>query len=215
MADTYTLTAQPRDPGIKARALRRAGMVPGVVYGRQVAATSVQIESASLSRLLQRTGGSTIVALRIEGQPEPYQVLIREVQRDPVSRRVQHVDLYAVSADQPVRAEVPLVLHGEAPVVELGGVVVQVLDLLHIEALPRDLPRSIAVDATKLVDFDSGYTVADLTIPEGVTVLTPETTGVVSVTVSAAQAEEEAEAAEAAEAAAEAEAEAEEGEESA
>jgi large subunit ribosomal protein L25 len=103
------------------------------------------------------------------------------VQRDPVTSRLLHIDLYRTQAGEAVRLTVPLVHVGEAPVVEVGGVVLSLLDELEIECLPRDVPEAIHVDLSSLVDMQSVITVADLAIPEGVTVLTDPETDVVRV----------------------------------
>ncbi len=206
MAEDYTLTAAPRDSSVKPRALRRAQQVPGVVYGRAFSATSVVFEARALSRMIQRAGRSTLIRLHLAGDPTPQDVLVRDIQRDPVTNQILHVDLYAVVADQMVRNVVPLVQHGEAPVLEQGGVVLQLLDSLEIECLPRNMPQSIVIDVSGLDSFDSRINVADLQIPEGVEVLTDVDTEVITITIPVEEVEEEVEEIEEVEEGAEAEA---------
>lgn len=193
MAATITLAANSRDNSKTARALRREAIVPGVVYGHRFEAKSVQFDYAAVARVIAAAGTSHMVTLSIDGDAAGQTVLIREVQRDPVTRRLLHVDLYALVAGEKVRTAVPLVHQGEAPVVELGGSVMQSLEQLEIECVPADMPASIAVDLSALVDFSSHITVADLAIPAGVTVLDPAETIVASVTAVRVEEEEAAE----------------------
>lgn len=168
----YSITAQPRDNKMTPRALRRTGYTPCVLYGREFASVSIQAETAQLARLISRAG-SSLVTIHLEGADAPYNALIREVQRDPVTRRLVHVDFLTVQANQVIRNVVPIVQKGTAPVTQLGGVIIQILEHLEIECLPADMPHSILVDISHLVAFNSHLTVADLEIPANVTVLTP------------------------------------------
>ncbi len=171
MATTIPLAAQLRDASMTPKALRRAQIVPGVVYGRAFEALSVQFDYLSLARVARQAGTSRLISVEIEGQKKAQDAFLREVQRDPVSGRVLHVDLYAVVADEKVRNLVPLVQRGRAPAVELGAVIVQSLNRIEIECLPGDMPASIVVDLSQLTDIGSHLTVADLVIPEKVAVL--------------------------------------------
>jgi large subunit ribosomal protein L25 len=117
---------------------------------------------------------------------------------------VLHVDFRQVDLDRPVRNEVPIVLVGESPAAERGAVVVQALDALEVEALPRDLPQEITVDIGGLVDTTSQVAVGELHLPPGVTAHADPATVVVSVVASRVEEEVAAEEAAAAEAAAEA-----------
>ncbi|MHB9034956.1 MAG: 50S ribosomal protein L25 [Anaerolineae bacterium] len=174
----YTITALPRDAKATPRALRRAGYTPCVMYGRESAPASIQVQTAQLSRLVNRAG-SSMVTLSVEGVDNPYTALVREVQRDPVTRRLVHVDFLTVQANQVIRNAVPIVQKGTAPVVQRGGVIIQMLEHLEIECLPAYMPHSITIDISRLEAFNTHLTVADLAIPENVTVLTPQDAEVV------------------------------------
>lgn len=191
MPTQISLSAQPRDESKTPRALRREGVVPGVLYGRRFEPTKLQFVQQALARVVDQAGSSHIVGVVINGS-ERHDALLREVQRDPVTGRILHVDLYRVLADEKLRSTVPLVLTGVAPAVEEGGVVVQQLESLDVECFPRDLPEAIEVDISKLVDVHAHIAVSDLAVPEAVTVLTDEETVVVQVSVPRAAVEEEA-----------------------
>ncbi len=176
--NNYTITALPRDSKVTPRALRRSGYIPCVMYGRESAPESIQVETAQLTRLVSRAG-SSLVSITVEGVDRPFSALVREVQRDPVNRRLVHVDFMTVQANQIIRNVIPIVQKGTAPVVQRGGVVIQILERLEIECLPANMPHSIPIDISKLTAFNSHLTVADLQIPANVTVLTPSDAEVV------------------------------------
>ncbi|NLV74652.1 MAG: 50S ribosomal protein L25 [Chloroflexi bacterium] len=176
----FTIEAQMRKAQDTPRALRRAGYTPCVMYGRESAPESIQIATAPLARLINRAG-SSLINITIDNSDQPVNVLIRDVQRDPVTRRLLHVDFLTVQADQVVRNTVPIVQHGDAPIELHGGTLVQLLDTLEIECLPADLPHSIIVDVSGLDSFSAQIAVSDLKIPERVTVLTAPDTSVIHV----------------------------------
>ncbi len=202
MADLMNLAAEPRDRNRTTRALRRDGVIPGVLYGNQYDSRSLQFDELDLRRLVSAVGMTRLIKLEIEGTGDTETILIREVQRDPVTERILHVDLYRIVAGQLMTSTVQLITEGEAPAIEEGGVVNQLLDELDIECMPEDLPESIIVDVSVLIDLDSVITIADLPIPEGVTVLHDHADAVARVVIPRAAVElEEAEEAAALEAA--------------
>lgn len=193
MPTQIPLSAQPRDETKTPRALRREGIVPGVLYGRRFEPTKLQFGQQLLARVVSRAGYSHFVSVDMDGG-EQHQALFREVQRDPVSGKLLHVDLYRVLADEKLRSTVPLLLVGEAPAVEEeGGVLVQQLDYVEVECFPGDLPEGIEIDISGLVDLHAHIAVSDLKVPDGVDVLTDSDTVVVQVSVPRAVVEEEVE----------------------
>jgi large subunit ribosomal protein L25 len=217
MADVQ-LSVAPRDVlGKKVAALRRQGLTPANVYGRNLESRAVQVETVALTHLLRSAGRNVILDLRIEGEDSPRPVMLRDVQRDPVTSRLLHVDFYQVSLTQKMRSEVPLILVGDAPAVaELGGILLQSLDNIMVEALPGDIPVHVEVDVSGLSRFDDAVHVRELPIdPTKVHVMTDAEIVVAKVAaprLAAAEEAEEAAAAEAAPAAAAEEAVAAEGE---
>ncbi len=193
MARTITLTAELRDDNMTARALRRERRVPGVIYGPGYEARSLQFETLALERVIRMAGTSRLVDLNVEGLDDSEVILVREVQRDPLSQEMLHVDLYRTKADEVIRLSVPLTQVGEAPAIEELGYINTLLDELEIECLPRDVPDEITVDLSVLVDMDSVITVADLVVAEGVTILTEPDTDVVRPALPTVEIEEEVE----------------------
>jgi len=201
MAQVITLAAEMRDATITNKAMRRAGSVPGVLYGNQFASQSLQFSTRTLGRVIRTAGTSTLIELDVVGGDETELALIREIQRDPVSGALLHIDLYRVVRGVAIRNAVPIVMVGVAPAVELGATVSQMLDTLEIECLPKDMPAIIEVDISALTQAGSRITVADLAIPEGVQILIDADIDVVQatmMTMAAAESDAEIAAAEAA-----------------
>jgi large subunit ribosomal protein L25 len=140
-----------------ARSLRRAGKIPGVIYGHNREPEAVVVEAPAFRRTLTSLSSlSTIVDVTI-GERAPVKALIREIQRNPVQlAEVIHIDFYEVSANEKVTVEVPIHFSGTSEGVRLaGGVLDQVLHSLEIECLPGDIPGHIEVDVSKLRVGDS------------------------------------------------------------
>jgi large subunit ribosomal protein L25 len=129
--------------------------------------------------------------------------VLRGVQRNPVTDELIHIDFFQISLTETLRADVPLVLTGEAPGVHVfGGVLLQSLDHVTVEALPLDVPSQIEVDVSTLETLDSALFVRDLAVPPNVELLSDPDQVVAKVETPRIAAEIEAEAAEAAAAAA-------------
>ena len=201
------LPVKPREVlGKKVAALRRQGVTPANVYGRNLESKALQVETVVLTQLLRSAGRNVIIDLRIEDETSPRPVMLRRVQRDPVTSKILHVDFYQVSLTEKMRSEVPLVLVGDAPAVgELGGVLLQSVDSIMVEALPGDIPVHVEVDVSSLARFDDAVHVRDLAIDlSRVHVITEAELVVAKVAAPRLTAAEEEEEAAAAEAAAEA-----------
>jgi large subunit ribosomal protein L25 len=135
-----------------ARALRRTGRVPAVIYGHDRPSEAVTVETLALTKMLGTiSAATTIVDVTVDGRA-PVKALIREIQRDPVRPvDILHLDLYEVKADEQVTVSVPVRLVGVPDGVRnFGGVLDQVLYSLEVEVLPADIPDHIDLDVTDL-----------------------------------------------------------------
>jgi large subunit ribosomal protein L25 len=170
MADRPALAAERRTVTGKAVSrLRKDGRLPGVVYGHGTDSEPVTIDAHEFEQLRKHAGASTLVDLKVEGgKARP--VLISSIQVHPVNRRPLHVDLFAVRMTEELTVEVQLVSTGIAGAVENGGTLVHPTSSVKVRALPANLPDSLSYDLSPLVDFDTTITVADLIVPEGVTI---------------------------------------------
>lgn len=170
-----TLEARQRNVlGKQVKRLRRAGIVPGNVYGHNIPSQAVEIPVKELQELVRQAGNSTIVELRVEGEPRPRPVLLRRLSLNPVTHQPVHVDLYQIRMDEAITAEVAVHFSGEAPAVrEESAVVLPLLTHLRVRALPGNMPAAIGVDISGLAHVDDAIYVRDLHLPLGVEVLTP------------------------------------------
>jgi large subunit ribosomal protein L25 len=170
--DKIELNAAPRKViGKQVKALRRAGLVPANLYGRSIGPVSLQMDAKTLNRVLMRAGQSRLITLNVEGR-KPVMALAREIQREPITGSLYHVDLFAVSMTERIRLDVRVILAGESPAVERGeGVLVHALNTVQIECLPSDLIDSIRLDISGLDKVDAHYAVKDLSVSAGVQIL--------------------------------------------
>ncbi len=174
MAETFSLPAERRTiTGKKVKQGRLAGKTPAVMYGRGFAAETLSVPMSDLKRVFRDAGTSTLVALAIEGEAHPINVLMHEPDYHPTTDMPLHIDFYRVRMDEKITTEVTVVATGTSPVVlEQEGTLVQPRDSIEIEALPGDLIPEIEVDISVLANFDDQIRVDDLKLPEAITILT-------------------------------------------
>jgi large subunit ribosomal protein L25 len=191
--EATALDVEQREPAGSraARRLRRAGKVPGVLYGGGDEPVSFQVDARVLRHTLAHS--HAVLDLSIDGgRPSP--VVVKELIRHPVSGETVHLDLLRVRLDQPIQATVVLDLVGaeHAPGVKEGGVLEQVTRELTIEALPTDIPDSLQHDVSA-VEIGDTLTLAAVTPPRGVTLVDDPETVIATVTPPRLQAQLEAE----------------------
>lgn len=163
------LTAAARSSDMSAKQLRNSGKVPAVVYGN-IENTLIQCDENVIMKAFVQAGESTLVDLDIAGNKVP--VLFHTIDFDPVSDRIAHVDFYAVNMKEELETHVALRFEGEAPAVkEHSAIIVTALDTVTVRCLPTNLPHDLPVDMSKLTEFGSTITVADIKLPQGVTIL--------------------------------------------
>ncbi len=156
----------------QARRLRRAGKVPAVLYGHGMEPMSLEVTRRSLEATLHtKSGSNVIINLQMEESPlkEPT-CLIKDVQHDPVSDQIRHVDFTVISMTEKITVSVPVEVKNseEAPGVKEGGVLDVVHYKIEVECLPTQIPETITIDAKGMKINDSVH-VRELVLPEGVT----------------------------------------------
>ncbi|MDO8615062.1 MAG: 50S ribosomal protein L25 [Dehalococcoidia bacterium] len=188
--------------GKKVKRLRREGLTPANIYGHHVESLAVQMPTDDLRQVLKEAGRNELVYLHLDGDERP--TFVKDVQRNPVSDAILHVDFLQISLREKVKMEVTIRLVGLAPAVDrYGGILMHGLDHVTVEALPADVPSAIEVDVSELEEIDASLHVSDLRVPEGVVVLTDPEQVVAKVAPPAVERVAEEEAAAAEEAAAE------------
>ncbi len=152
------------------RKLRMDGQVPAVIHDHGKESIHVMGNYAKLAKVFQEAGKHHPVQLSIGS--EHHLALIKDVDFEPVRRRMRHVVFQAIKQDEKVEAEVPIVYaEVDIPAEKLSLLVLKQLDHVQVEALPKNLPNELVVDPSKLTDVGDNLTVADLQVPEGVTIL--------------------------------------------
>ncbi len=172
MTETTALTVEPRTVIGKAnRRLASEGKIPAVLYGAGREPTALSVDRHAFEVLMShQSAGSTLVALSIEGESEPVNTIIKEVQKSPVKGTILHVDFLAIRMDEAIEASVALDLVGASVGVKAGGILMQNATTVLVSALPTDLPDSIAVDISEL-DIGDTLHVSDIVAPEGVEIV--------------------------------------------
>jgi len=156
--------------GKKVARLRKEGRLPAVVFSHGQESEPVTIDAHEFDLLRRHVGASTLVDLEIDGK-KARPVILHGIQVDILSRRPIHVDLFAVEMTEELTVEVQLVGTGIAPAIESGGTLVHPTSNVKVRALPGNLPETLHYDLSTLTDYDSTITLADLVLPEGVSVL--------------------------------------------
>lgn len=191
---TASLSAELRNDRGKgvARKLRAAGRVPGVVYGSSREPQSLSLVARDLDKLLSHiAAGSTVIDLTL-GKATT-KTLIREIQRHPFKKQILHIDFMELVAGEKVIVDIPLVFVGIPEGVRLSGALLeQIVHSIEVNVDPSNIPNHIDVDVSHLAMGHSLH-VRDLTLPEGLEVLTDEDTTICAVIAPRAVVEEKAE----------------------
>ena len=157
--------------GKQNKRLRSTGVVPGVLFGKATGSIPVQLDAKALELLYRQAGRTSVVKVSVDGG-RPTSAIIKGVQRNPLTGRALHVDLFAVDLTHEMLADIPLVFLGTSAAVEMeGAILFTSLDHLKVRALPADLPHEISVDLSALVDMDATIHVRDLVVDDKVTVI--------------------------------------------
>ncbi len=188
---TTTVQAQQRTNSTRGqlRKLRMSGQIPAIVYGKQaVEATSLSVSERQISQLL-RTHTNAVLNLEVPGAGTQ-SVMIAEIQREPLSGQMIHIDFHQISMNEKVRTDVRIDVTGESVGVREGGIYQLILHEVEVQCLPGDIPEQIMADITNLAVGES-LLVSDLFFPSGIEVRTDASA--VVVTVLAPQKDEEPE----------------------
>ena len=168
------LTAQPRTViGKQVNAMRRAGTIPAVLYGKHLdQPLALQVEEKTLKSVVAQAGHNRLIKLTVDTGAARL-VLTREVQRNPISGRIVHVDLQEVSMTEKITTPVPLVLVGISPAVTRGeGLLIHGIDTVQIRVLPGDLIPQIEVDVSGLESLNQSLFVKNLKVNDKIEILT-------------------------------------------
>lgn len=152
------------------KAMRQKGRIPGVAYGDDGAPVPLSIDEKSVQAILHSKGGrNALISLKIGGATQP--VLIKEIQRHPITRALWHVDFHRISLKKKIEARVPIHVKGEAPGVKVGGGVLEhLIREIRVRCLPTEIPAFVDVDISNL-QLNQGLRAKELVLPKGVEIL--------------------------------------------
>ncbi len=169
--EKVVLKASKRDVvGKQVKALRRAGLLPAVIYGRHTEPINVSLDAKSANTALAKVTSSSLVTIDLEGTEYP--ALVREKQRNYIKGVLTHVDFLTVSLKEKLRAEVSIELTGISQAVkDFDAVLVTGMHTLSVECLPADLPNRIVVDIAALVKVGDSIHVRDISLGDQVRIL--------------------------------------------
>lgn len=157
-------------------AFREKNIIPAVVYGHKIDSQNLWVSYLDFKKVFDKAGESTVIELDIEKEGKR-NALIHEVQVDPVSDKITHIDFFQIRMDEKIEAEIPLEFIGESPAVkETGGILIKNIDEIMVSCLPADLPPKIEVNISKIKTFDDHIKIKDLDISPKVKVLVEEDT---------------------------------------
>ncbi len=166
------LSAAKRDVlGKRNRFLRRQGITPAHLFGHSIESQSLQCDTTELKKILAHAGETRIISLTVEGDKQPKNVFVREIQRNALGKHLLHVDFYQVRKGQKMQVAVPIVLVGESPAMKgKGRMLAHGITELSIECLPEKVPPQIEIDVSILEELEQSICVKDIVLDPDITV---------------------------------------------
>jgi len=157
--------------GKKVRFLRRQGIIPTHLFGHDVESVALQCDAVQLQQVLAQAGKTRLLSLKLDKAKKPRNVVVREIQKDPCTGELLHVDFYQVRMAEKIKVGVPIVLVGEAPALKSKeNMLLHELTSLTIECLPNQIPASVELDMSSLTEVGQAIQVKDITLGEEITV---------------------------------------------
>lgn len=181
MNKAIVLKAKIREiTGKKVDQLRKEDLIPAIMYGHDVKPQNLAVNYLDFSRVYEKAGESALIELEVAGKKA--NVLVHDLQHEPMSGRFSHIDFFQVNMKEEVETEIPLEFVGESGAVkELGGVLIKSLDEISVKCLPADLPEKYEIDISKLATFEDVIAVKDLIVSDKIEILIDGETIIASV----------------------------------
>ncbi|MCG2691412.1 50S ribosomal protein L25 [Microgenomates group bacterium] len=173
MSDKLKLKVNSRKlTGRKVKQLRAQGTIPANIYGKGVKSVSIQQPLKDFAVAFKQVGETGILELVVDKETKTRPVLIHNVQQHPVTGEILHVDFRQVDLTETVTVKIPIEISGTAPAITKGGVLIQLINEVEVEALPADLPDKFTLDASSLEEIGQGFSLKDLKVSSKVKLLT-------------------------------------------
>ncbi len=205
MNESMTIHAKYREHTGKKniKKLKQDGFIPAVVYGHNFASTNLSLNALATNKLF-RPGSEIVEDYRLcklvvdnKADMKDTMVIVKDIQRHPISEEVEHIDFFAVRMDEKIVAPVHIRLHGKPVGVKLGGILRQILREVEVKSLPANIPPHFDIDVSSMNIGDAIH-VSELQVPDSVQVLTDQQAAIVNILAPSVHKDEEQEEAEAA-----------------
>ena len=157
--------------GRKVGKFRAEGLVPAVMYGHKIEPQNLWVNYLDFKKVYQRAGENTVIELDLDNG-EKCNVIIHDIQSDPITQKFSHIDFFQIRMDEEIESEIPVEFIGEsAAIKELGGMLIKSIDAIPVKCFPADLPSKFEVDISKIKTFDDHIQVRDIEISDKVKVM--------------------------------------------
>lgn len=168
-----TLNAKTRKiRGKKTKELRKAGLVPAVLYGPDIKPLDLEISDKEFTKIYHEAGENSLIMLHIEGQKVKALVLIHDVQKEALFGKPIHIDFFQPRLTEKIEARIPVIFDGEAPAVkDLGGTLIKNINEIKVKALPQNLPKEIIINVGGLTSLEKMIKIKDVAVTEEVEIL--------------------------------------------
>ena len=162
--------------GKKVKTLRNQGIIPMNMFVYGIDSKELQCELSQLNKVLPVAGTNIPITINIDGETKSENIcFVRDLQWDPISDKLLHVDLYRVDSARTVTIEVPITLSGTSnAIVNMGGTLIQPLSSVTVQGLPLDIPTEFVIDITILDGFEKSILISDIEVAESITLMNPE-----------------------------------------
>jgi ribosomal protein L25, Ctc-form len=152
----------------EARKERRKGLIPGIIYGKNINNMMFEISELELNKEITISGEHGVLSVNLDG--ENHKALIKEIQRDPVHHKITHIDLAELAENTVVQTEVPIVFNGEDLVMKKGGAVQKEKSNVKVQCKGESIPKFISVDLSKL-DIGDAYRIGDIEMSGDISII--------------------------------------------
>lgn len=149
----------------EAKKVRRTGIIPGILYGKDINNMMFEIGELELNKEVAKNGEHAVLNVDLDG--ELHRTLVKEVQRDPVHHKIVHIDLEELPKNATIKTEIPIVFSGEDLIMKKGGAVQKEKSSIKVECKSEKIPRCVNVDLSKL-EIGDAYRVMDLELSEDI-----------------------------------------------
>jgi len=158
--------------GKKVRSLRRKGITPIHLFGHGIESLALECDTAGLRGVLTKAGHTRLVNMKIDSGKKARTVVVRDIQREPLTGEALHVDFYQVKMKEKIRIEIPVVLVGEAPALkQKENTLVHEITSITVECLPGQIPASVELDVSSLAESEQVIRIGDIKMAEGVSLV--------------------------------------------